>query len=157
MTMTHYVIEIDRILDKMFAVKPHVLPANRRSVELYLDQIWSPITALTTGFRRADRNDVLEERFQSYVLAEEDRLRDALERVRYDIDAPDTLQLITGPGRIEKVRCASVDILCMLAHHGAPSISSLYYTCFLSVTMRLCDSLGQSSFIKTNYGIQQTP
>ncbi|KAI0653783.1 hypothetical protein C8Q70DRAFT_1059002 [Cubamyces menziesii] len=102
MTMTHYVIEIDRILDKMFAVKPHVLPANRRSVELYLDQIWSPITALTTGFRRADRNDNLDDRFRDYASAEECRLRDALERVRYDIDAPDILQLVTGPGRIEK-------------------------------------------------------
>ncbi|KAI8969692.1 hypothetical protein BD414DRAFT_518441 [Trametes punicea] len=102
MTMTRYVVETDHILDKMFSLKAHVLPANRRAVERYLDRVWSPITELTTAFRRAERNDVVEERFRSYVSAEEDRLRTALESVRYDIDAADTLQLVTGPGRIEK-------------------------------------------------------
>ncbi|KAI0668784.1 hypothetical protein C8Q78DRAFT_1081152 [Trametes maxima] len=102
MTMTDYAAKIDNILGKMFAVKSHVLPANRRSVDQYLDSVWSPITELTTGFRRAERNDVLEERFESYVTSEENRLRDALAGVRYDIDAADTLQLVTGPGRIEK-------------------------------------------------------
>ncbi|KAI0353281.1 hypothetical protein OH77DRAFT_1407600 [Trametes cingulata] len=102
MTMTHYATEIDQLLDKMFAVRRHVLPANRRSVEQYLDGVWSPITQLTTGFRRAERNDVVEERFRDYIVMEETRLRGALECVRYDIDAPDTLQLVTGPGRIEK-------------------------------------------------------
>ncbi|KAL1937671.1 hypothetical protein VTO73DRAFT_12946 [Trametes versicolor] len=102
MTMTRYVIEIDSLLDKMFAIKKHVLPANRRSVEQYLDVIWSPITELTTGFRRIERNDVVEERFQPYVDAEENRLRDALQDIKYDIDAADILQLVTGPGRVEK-------------------------------------------------------
>ncbi|KAI9062327.1 hypothetical protein FKP32DRAFT_1612624 [Trametes sanguinea] len=102
MTMTRYVVDIDHILDKMFAIKSHILPANRRSVERYLDQVWSPITELTTALRRAERNDVVEDRFRGYVQAEEDRLREGLEQARYDIDAVDTLQLVTGPGRIEK-------------------------------------------------------
>ncbi|KAL7286008.1 hypothetical protein ACG7TL_001125 [Trametes sanguinea] len=102
MTMTRYVVDIDHILDKMFAIRSHVLPANRRSVERYLDQVWSPITELTTAFRRAERNDVVEDRFRDYVQAEENRLREGLEQARYDIDAADTLQLVTGPGRIEK-------------------------------------------------------
>ncbi|CDO69805.1 hypothetical protein BN946_scf184803.g3 [Trametes cinnabarina] len=97
MTMTRYVVEIDHLLDKMFAVKSHVLPANRRAVERYLDQVWSPITELTTAFRRAERNDVVEDRFRDYADAEEDRLREGLMGVKYDIDAADTLQLYLFP------------------------------------------------------------
>ncbi|KAI0770883.1 hypothetical protein BD413DRAFT_613421 [Trametes elegans] len=102
MTMSRYASEIDHLLEKMFSVKSHILPANRRSVERYLDSVWSPITELTTAFRRVERYDTVAERFQSYVDAEETRLREELARMRYDIDAADTLQLITGPGRIEK-------------------------------------------------------
>lgn len=108
MTMTRYVIDIDSLLDKMFAVKKHVLPANRRSVEQYLDMIWSPITELTTGFRRIERSYVVEERFQAYVDAEESRLREALEDINYEIDAANTLQLVMGSGRVEKVRLNTV-------------------------------------------------
>ncbi|TBU41129.1 hypothetical protein BD309DRAFT_868889 [Dichomitus squalens] len=102
MAMTHYVVQIDHLLDKMFAVKSHVLPANRRFVERYLDSVWSLITELTTGFRRAEWNDAMRENFQSYVVDEENRMRERLETIRYDIDAADTLILVTGPGRIEK-------------------------------------------------------
>ena len=48
----------------------------------------------------------LQERFKSYVEAEEEWLHEGLETVRYDINAMDTLLLVTGPGRIEKVRSA---------------------------------------------------
>ncbi|KAI0757703.1 hypothetical protein C8Q80DRAFT_1091665 [Daedaleopsis nitida] len=102
MAMTHYVAEIDRLLEKMFAIKSSVLPANRRFVERYLDSVWSFVTELTSGFRRAEWNDTLQEKFQTYVSAEEANMRGQLETVRYDIDAADTLLLITGPGRIEK-------------------------------------------------------
>lgn len=103
MAMTHYAVQIDNLLEKMFAIKSLILPANRRFVEKYLDSVWSLVTELTTGFRRAEWSDALRERFQSYVLAEEEKMREQLEIVRYDIDAADTLLLITGPGRIEKV------------------------------------------------------
>ena len=65
MAMTHYIVEIDRLLDNMFAIKSLVLPANRRFVERYLDSVWSLITELTTGFRRAEWNDAMREKFQS--------------------------------------------------------------------------------------------
>lgn len=103
MTMTRYVTEIDNLLDKMFTVKNRVLPANRRSVDEYLDVAWSPITELTTGFRRIERSAVVEERFQAYVDAEENKLREALEDINYNIDASDILQLVVGSGRVEKV------------------------------------------------------
>lgn len=103
MAMTHYIVEIDHLLDNMFAIKSLVLPANRRFVERYLDSVWSLITELTTGFRRAEWNDAMREKFQSYVVEEENKMRERLETIRYDIDAADTLVLVTGPGRIEKV------------------------------------------------------
>ena len=52
-------------------------------------------------------SDYLEERFRSYVETEEERLRDGLETVKYAIDGMDTLSLITGQGRIEKVSSLS--------------------------------------------------
>lgn len=48
-------------------------------------------------------NDALQARFQSYVDAEELRLKTNLEAIRYDIDGLDALALVTGSGRIEKV------------------------------------------------------
>ncbi|PIL29997.1 hypothetical protein GSI_07908 [Ganoderma sinense ZZ0214-1] len=102
MAMTHYVVQIDQLLNKMFSVKSLVLPANRRFIERYLDAIWSPITELTLGFRRAEWSEVMREKFERYVVEEEDRMREKLETIRYDIDGADMLTLVTGPGRIEK-------------------------------------------------------
>ncbi len=104
MAMTHYVNRIDELLAKMFAIKSDVLPANRRFVDYYLDSVWSWITELTTGFRRAEWSDTMRDRFQSYVLEEEVKMRRKLELVRHDIDAADTLLLVIGTGRVEKVR-----------------------------------------------------
>lgn len=49
-------------------------------------------------------NDALQEKFRSFVEDEEARLERNLDAVDYDIDAADTLVLVTGEGRIEKVR-----------------------------------------------------
>ncbi|KAI0716121.1 hypothetical protein C8T65DRAFT_707355 [Cerioporus squamosus] len=102
MAMTHYVSRIDDLLAKMFAIKSDVLPANRRFVDYYLDSVWSWITELTTGFRRAEWSDTMRDRFQTHILEEEVKMRRKLELVRHDIDAADTLLLIIGTGRIEK-------------------------------------------------------
>ncbi|KAG8826888.1 hypothetical protein FRC17_008058 [Serendipita sp. 399] len=44
----------------------------------------------------------LEEKIRPYVTQEEARMRASLEVVDWNIDGPDTLALITGPGRIER-------------------------------------------------------
>lgn len=80
-----------------------ILPANSRAVEKYLSTVYKRACTLTSSFACANESDALQARFQSYIDAEEERLRVGLETVRYDIDAIDTLTLITGPGRIEKV------------------------------------------------------
>ena len=102
--MTQYIIQIDELLAKMFAIKTGVLPANRRFIDYYLDRVWSWVTELTSGFRRAEWTDVMRDRFQSYISEEETKMRLKLDLVRHDIDAADTLLLIIGTGRVEKVR-----------------------------------------------------
>lgn len=103
MSMSDYAAKIDVILAKIFALKAHVLPANRNAMEQYLYYVWTMVTMLTTAFRRVDVDEQLLHRFEEYTLAEEKRLGENLKTTKYDIDARDTLDLIRGPGRIEKV------------------------------------------------------
>ncbi len=101
--MSDYVAKIDVVLAKMFALKPLVLPANRNAMEQYLYWVWTMVTMLTAAFRRVDVDEQLLRRFEDYTQAEENRLSENLKTAKYDIDAQDTLDLIRGPGRIEKV------------------------------------------------------
>lgn len=88
----------------MFALRPLVHPVNRISVDQYLRIVWWRVAQTTTSFTPFYPSDTsLVTQFQSYTEAEEERIRKNLEEFHYDIDAMDTLALITGPGRIEKV------------------------------------------------------
>ncbi|KAI0752480.1 hypothetical protein C8Q80DRAFT_1146274 [Daedaleopsis nitida] len=102
MTATSYRSKIDDISAKMFAIRSLIHPANRNAVNTYLNTVWTKIKTLTASMVGYSQSDELQERFQSYVDSEEQRLREGLETFRYDIDAMDTLVLLTGPGRIEK-------------------------------------------------------
>ncbi|KAM5543336.1 hypothetical protein V8D89_003210 [Ganoderma adspersum] len=97
MTTTKYRDMIVNICAKMFAIRPYIHPANRHAVDKYLQTVWQKITTLTLSFVNANQPDSLQERFKSYVEAEEKRLREGLETVRYDIDAMDTLLLHIFP------------------------------------------------------------
>ncbi|KAI0767714.1 hypothetical protein C8Q74DRAFT_1203793 [Fomes fomentarius] len=102
MTATYYRQKIVEICAKMFALRPHIHPANRNAVNKYLSNVWKKVATLTDSLVRWSWSDEQKGRFISYVDAEEQRLREGLETFKYDIDAMDTLTLITGPGRIEK-------------------------------------------------------
>ena len=104
MTATYYGVKILELCAKMFSIRPLIHSSNRKAVDKYLETVWMRICTLTSSFVKTRQADTLQARFQIYVDAEEQRLREGLETVRYDIDAIDTLSLITGPGRIEKVR-----------------------------------------------------
>ena len=95
----------------MFSLKSHIHPAVRSSVDTYLHTVWTGISELTSSLEPYHPPEGLLEKFQSYIYEEEMRLREGLEAVRYDIDAMDTLVLVTGPGRIEKVREVSSHML----------------------------------------------
>ncbi|KAF7355741.1 hypothetical protein MSAN_01492000 [Mycena sanguinolenta] len=101
-SMARYVGKIKDLLAKMFALRLHVLPANRVSVNKYLESIYHDVTTLHSGLNPCFINESLQEKFTSYVDAEEARLRGNLEAVSYDIDALNTLYLVTGQGRIER-------------------------------------------------------
>ncbi|KAH9942449.1 uncharacterized protein BXZ73DRAFT_88023 [Epithele typhae] len=101
-TTCYYRGKIVDLCAKMFDIRPFVLEANRKFLDDYLHTVWKQVSTLTSAVVVTDQPDSLKQRFQSYVDSEEHRLREGLEICRYDIDAMDTLTLITGPGRIER-------------------------------------------------------
>lgn len=101
--MIKYRGEITDLIAKMFAILPRVPDANRVSVAAYIKRIYELVMTFVDSINDAAVNDALQARFKSYTEAEESRLRKGLEDVKHDIDQLDTLSLITGPGRIEKV------------------------------------------------------
>ena len=147
----------DLIVDtcaKMFAVRSQIHPANRNAVSKYLQTVWPRICTLTSSFVDSHRTDPLRERFEGYVESEEQRLRRALEAVKYVIDAMDTLFLVTGPGRIEKVSRAWLS-------YGVPkfttahcSIYSPFYGSFSIATSRSFARDETSLSIRMNCGIR---
>jgi len=88
----------------MQGVRTTVLPPNREAVDKYCDFVWKavhtltvPATSLSSGLDGA-------EKFKPYLEAEEARLDKNLRAVDYVIDGIDTLRLITGGCRTERVR-----------------------------------------------------
>ncbi|KAF7297297.1 hypothetical protein MIND_00962900 [Mycena indigotica] len=100
--MTIYAVKIRELVAKMFALRTLVLPANRASINSYLEEIYQGVTTLESGLQPCYVNEALQEKFALYVDAEEARLRGNLEAVDYDLDAANTLTLVTGDGRIER-------------------------------------------------------
>ncbi|KAF8516802.1 hypothetical protein JB92DRAFT_2909317 [Gautieria morchelliformis] len=100
--LTEYSDNIRALVGKMFAVLPTVKPENRNAVNDYLLAVYEPVTTLIDSINYCPRSDALRARFKSYTDSEEERLRINLDEVDYDIDARDTLALVTGPGRIER-------------------------------------------------------
>ncbi|KAJ7925171.1 hypothetical protein B0H13DRAFT_2314677 [Mycena leptocephala] len=101
-SMSIYATKIRELIAKMFALRTLVLPANRTAVNSYLETIYQGVTSLESGLAPCYVNEALQEKFSSYVEAEEARLRGNLEAVDYDLDAANTLTLVTGQGRIER-------------------------------------------------------
>lgn len=101
--MIKYRGEITDIIAKMFAILPRVRDANRASVTAYMSSVYTFVMTVVDSVNPTAVNDALQVRFKGYIEAEESRLKGNLEAIQYDIDDLDTLSLITGPGRIEKV------------------------------------------------------
>ena len=92
----------------MHIMRLHVLPINRHSVEYYLQKVWKIAFELCVPLKRRMwlrfLPEWLEGKFNDYVRYEEERIRQNLEDVHYDIDAIETVNIVAGSGRIEKVR-----------------------------------------------------
>jgi hypothetical protein len=108
-----YAGKIKGILVEMFYGE-HVLDANRTIVDLYLDnpvfqQIGLLFSSIQPPTSEMDMKSSLHQKFLSHVQAEEARMAEVLESISYEIDALNTLTLITDGGRIERV-CPTVYI-----------------------------------------------
>ncbi len=92
----------------MYKTCPRVLPANRDAVITYLRhetifQIDKLLQSTHDPPPNAYKSMELLRLTQEFIAIREQRLQDNLEAVLYDIDAENTVSLLTGPGRIERV------------------------------------------------------
>jgi len=103
MTCTAYCEKIEEIFDAMIRLAYEVLPENRKEVASYISIVWIYVTVFAQSIEREDGTENLKSKFQSYVDAEEARLRRNFEDIKYDIDSYETVQLVAGEGRAEMV------------------------------------------------------
>lgn len=89
----------------MEGVRAEVLPPNRVSFDNYFISVWKSVHTLTAAVAPLlpELGTSGLDRFKSYIEAEEARLSTNLKAVDYVIDGTDTLTLLAGVGRIEKV------------------------------------------------------
>lgn len=102
-----YSRKIEDLFAKMEGVRSVVLPPNREAIDRYFASVWLVVHALTAPMlseplESSGSDDF--KNFNSYLEAEEARLGNNLRAVDYIIDGIDTVPLIAGIGRIEKVR-----------------------------------------------------
>lgn len=81
------------------------LTANRNYVSKYLEshEIQCVTLLVRSSNRQKNLKDDLEALVHTRMKSEETRLLERLEKVRFEIDVLETLPLLCGPGRIEKV------------------------------------------------------
>ena len=93
-----------------------VLPPNQETFDRYFMFVWDAVHTLTAAVLLQSSSQSSgpddSKRFKSYLEAEEARLGNNLRAVDYIIDGIDTLPLIAGVGRIEKVRIYNNDAQC---------------------------------------------
>lgn len=110
MTVRWYHRRILRILSMISITSIEVLPANRKVVNDFLGS-WElrEIKYILAGLQDSDNDgdddwdSALFDRFRAHVLEEEARMKQVLELVFYNIDDENTLRLVCGPDRLEKV------------------------------------------------------
>ena len=104
MSLQRYKTGLQEVIGKMFAILPFIKRENRAPVNMYLDVTYQWTASIYESIQPCQISHALETKFETYVDAEEKRIRSYLESIDYDIDAQDTVSLITGHGRIERVR-----------------------------------------------------
>ncbi|KAJ7913942.1 hypothetical protein B0H13DRAFT_1612003 [Mycena leptocephala] len=106
--MTIYVQKINELMAKMFAILPRIRRTNKSLANGYLTRVHSRVYVLTEAVNPCYVDDASrfpdsgKDRFTAYIKTEEVRIRGYLEAVHYDIDASNTIELVTGKGRIDR-------------------------------------------------------
>jgi hypothetical protein len=106
-SIIQYARKIEDLFAKMEGVRTTVLPPNGKGADRYFGTAWLIVHTLTSPVLSLDLPDsvlVDSGNFKHHIEAEEKRLENNLRAVNYVIDGTDTLTLITGGGRTEKVR-----------------------------------------------------
>jgi hypothetical protein len=103
MTCTTYGEKIEEIFDAMIRLSGEILPENRKAAYMYIDLVWRKVIQFLRSFEREEGTEELRSKFESYVVAEESRLRRNFEDINYRIDSPDIIRLVSGEGRLETV------------------------------------------------------
>ncbi len=106
-----YYRRIIRLIDEVAEQSKKVLPSNRKIVNSFIQSDWSLfIDDLCNGLQSAATfdstdwdNNFLFNQFKPYLLKEEQRMEKMLCTVTYNLDDENTLALVTGGGRPEKV------------------------------------------------------
>jgi hypothetical protein len=98
-----YALKIEDLFAKMEGVRAEVLPLNLQAIIKYFTFVWEPVQTLIAAVLSLQQSHDDPDKFKPYIEAEEARLENNLRAVDYIIDGTDTLPLITGVGRVEKV------------------------------------------------------
>jgi hypothetical protein len=72
-------------------------------VNQYIDDVWHDTITFIRSLKWEKGTEELAARFQSHTTAEEERLQQNLEDIKYGIDSHEVVRLISGHGRIETV------------------------------------------------------
>ncbi|KAJ7577772.1 hypothetical protein C8J56DRAFT_1170874 [Mycena floridula] len=106
MFASRYCKEIEDIIQQMFVLRHKItrqMGGNKSYVDHYLLEIWPSVNALTDALDRVDMDNSIFEHYQEYVLQEEQKLGVRLDRIKYDIDFSETVDVIIGDQRLETV------------------------------------------------------
>lgn len=112
---------INKMLDEMFSLVPILLPENRIFARTYLSTTWETVVTITSSLEGKWSSDFLEKMFKDYIKGEEDRIKRNLVDVKFKIDEVDTLYLVTGPGRVEKVTNSLTFTTCLITNTSTSS------------------------------------
>jgi hypothetical protein len=130
-SIVEYARKIEELFAKMEGVRSVVLPPNREVIDGYFGYVWRAVHTLTAAVlsqpspSSSGSDDV--KKFELHLEAEEARLGNNLRAVDYIIDGIDTIPLIAGVGRIEKVRLGMH--ISRISTHLCCRPSSRYCTC----------------------------
>ena len=98
-----YCEKIEEMFDAMVPLYYESLPENRHHTGSYIHRVWKTLAVFTQSIKKERGTDELRSKFDSHVAAEEAKLRQNFEDVKYRIDGPDEIRLISGRGRLETV------------------------------------------------------
>ena len=109
LSITYYFRRIKSVALRISDISEQVLPTNRALVDRFVGSVALQRTELilTAAYQVKEQvrwDDDLFNKFSGYVTAQERRMRESLQTVKYNIDTPRAMVLLLGSEAVEKVR-----------------------------------------------------